>query len=208
MPFHPETLSVGAARQHKATARDLRFTGPVELVLLSVGAFALGLVDDVAAPLAASAGRLEILPNLHVVAADGDFDARDEAFLSTFCRRGAGGFALEPTLVVTAVEKGHRLGDLAGFLEDACEGGLPAGARAFFEDMAHRAAMLSITSHALLIECADLEVGRELARDKRTRRLCTVTADGSVIVVPSESEAAFRRAVREMGYPLLAGGDR
>ncbi len=35
-PFHPETLSVGAARQHKATARDLQLTGPVELVLLSV----------------------------------------------------------------------------------------------------------------------------------------------------------------------------
>ena len=68
--------------------------------------------------------------------------------------------------------------------------------------------MLSITGHALLIECADSEVGRELARDKRTKRLCTVTGDGSVIVVPSESEAAFRRAVREMGYPLLAGGDR
>jgi hypothetical protein len=74
--------------------------------------------------------------------------------------------------------------------------------------MAHRAAMLSITSHALLIECADSEVGHELARDRRTKRLCAVTADGSLIVVPSESEAAFRRAVREMGYPLLAGGDR
>ncbi|HEY3383526.1 MAG TPA: hypothetical protein VGK32_17310 [Vicinamibacterales bacterium] len=185
-----------------------RYDGLSCIRLTRLGAFVLGLVDDVAAPPTASAGRLKILPNLHVVPTDGDFDARDEAFLSTFCRRGAGGFALEPTLVAAAVEKGHRLGDLAGFLEDACEGGLPAGARAFFEDMAHRAAMLSITSHALLIECADSEVGYELARDRRTKRLCTVTADGSVIVVPSESEAAFRRAVREMGYPLLVGGDR
>jgi hypothetical protein len=47
-----------------------------------------------------------------------------------------------------------------------------------------------------------------LARDKRTKRLCTVNDDGSLIVVPSESEAAFRRALREMGYPLLAGGVR
>lgn len=175
--------------------------------LTRLGAFVLGLVDDVAAPPTASAGRLEILPNLHVVAADGD-DPRDEAFLSTFCRRGAEGFALEPASVAAAVEKGHRLADLVAFLEDACEGGLPAGASAFFEDMAHRAAMLSITSHALVIECADSDVGHELARDRRTRRLCTVIADGSVIVVPSESEAAFRRAVREMGYPWLVGGDR
>jgi len=82
-------------------------------------------------------------------------------------------------------------------------GGQPAGS-----DMEHRATVLSINGHALLIECCDLEVGRELARDQRTKRLCTVNGDGSLIVVPSESEAAFRRAVREMGYPLLAGGDR
>ena len=79
------------------------------------------------------------------------------------------------------------------------------GARAFFDAMEDRAEMLSITGHVLLIECADSEVGRELARDKRTKRLCTVTAAGSVIVVPSESEAAFRRAVRAMGHSLLAG---
>jgi len=35
-PSHLETLRVGTARQHKATARDLQLIGPVELVLLSV----------------------------------------------------------------------------------------------------------------------------------------------------------------------------
>ena len=185
-----------------------RYDGLSCIRLTRLGAFVLGLVDEVAAPPTTAAGRLEILPNLHVVPAGGEFEPRDETFLSTFCTRGAEGFALDRTAVAAAVEKGHRIADLAGFLEDACEGGLPAGARAFFDDMEHRATMLSITGHALLIECADSEVGRELARDKRTKRLCTVTGDGSVIVVPSESEAAFRRAVREMGYPLLAGGDR
>jgi hypothetical protein len=165
-------------------------------------------VDEIAAPPAASAGRLEILPNLHVVPDGGEFEPRDETFLSTFCRHGAEGFALDRTAVAAAVEKGHRIADLAGFLEQACEGGLTPGARAFFDDMEHRATVLSITGHALLIECSDLEVGRELARDKRTKRLCTVVGDGSLIVVPSESEAAFRRAVREMGYPPLAGRDR
>jgi hypothetical protein len=35
-PFHSESPSAGAARQHKATARDIELTGPIELVLLSV----------------------------------------------------------------------------------------------------------------------------------------------------------------------------
>jgi hypothetical protein len=184
-----------------------RYDGLSCIRLTRLGAFVLGLVDEVAALPTAPAGRLEILPNLHVVATEGEFNPQDEAFLSTFCRHGAGGFAFERTSVAAAVEKGHRIGDLADFLDDACEEGLPAGARAFFDDMAHRAVMLSITGHALLIECADPAIGRELARDKGTKRMCVVTADGSVIVVPSESEAAFRRAVREMGYPLLAGAD-
>jgi hypothetical protein len=67
--------------------------------------------------------------------------------------------------------------------------------------------MLSTTGHALLIECSDSELGSELAREKRTTRLCTVTGGGSVVVGPSESEAAFTRAVREMGYSLLGGRD-
>lgn len=185
-----------------------RYDGLSCIRLTRLGAFVLGLVDEVAAPPTASTGRLEILPNLHVVPDGGEFDARDETFLSTFCARGAEGFALDRTAAAAAVEKGHRISDLARFLEDACEGGLTAGARAFFDDMERRATMLSITGHALLIECSDSEVGRELARDKRTKGLCFMTADGSAIVVPSESEAAFRRVVREMGYPLLAGRDR
>jgi hypothetical protein len=185
-----------------------RYDGLSCIRLTRLGAFVLGLADDVVAPRTSSAGRLEILPSLHVVPEGGEFEPRDETFLSTFCARGAGGFVLDRTAVAAAVEKGHHIADLVGFLEDACEGGLTAGARAFFDDMEHRATMLAIAAHALLIECADAEVGRELARDKRARRLCTVTADGSLIVVPSESEAAFRRVVREMGYPLLAGRDR
>jgi hypothetical protein len=185
-----------------------RYDGLSCIRLTRLGAFVLGLVDEIAALPAASAGRLAILPSLHVVPDGGEFEPRDETFLSTFCRRGAEGFALDRTAVAAAVEKGHRIADLAGFLEQACEGGLTLGARAFFDDMEHRATVLSINGHALLIECSDLEVGRGLARDKRTKRLCTVNDDGSLIVVPSESEAAFRRALREMGYPLLAGGVR
>ena len=186
-----------------------RYDGLSCIRLTRLGAFVLDLVNDVAAPPAGpSAGRLQILPNLHVVPDGGEFEARDETFLSTFCARGAEGFALDRKTAAAALEKGHGISDLAGFLEDACEGGLTAGARAFLDDMEQRARTLSISGHALLIECSDSDFARELARDKRTKRLCTVIGDATRIVVPSESDAAFRRALREMGCPLLAGTDR
>ena len=87
-----------------------RYDGLSCIRLTRLGAFALGLVDDVAAPPTASAGRLEILPNLHVVPADGDVDGRDEAFLSTFCRRGAGGFGYDPVFMLP--ERGCSVAEL------------------------------------------------------------------------------------------------
>ncbi len=63
--------------------------------------------------------------------------------------------------------------------------------------------MLSIGGHALLIECADPDVAARLAADTKTKHLCTLT-DSGTIVVPAESEASFRRAVRALGYPLLS----
>jgi hypothetical protein len=64
--------------------------------------------------------------------------------------------------------------------------------------------MLSVAGHALLIECADPDLASRLGRDKKTRHLCTV-ADSGTIIVPAESEAAFRRAVQALGYPVLSG---
>jgi hypothetical protein len=64
--------------------------------------------------------------------------------------------------------------------------------------------MLSVAGHALLIECADPDIASRLVRDRKTRHLCTVAENGSIIV-PAESEVAFRRAVQALGYPLLSG---
>ena len=55
-----------------------------------------------------------------------------------------------------------------------------------------------------MVECADPDVASRLAQDKKTKRLCTIASDRH-LVVPAGSEAAFGRAVRAMGYPLLSG---
>jgi hypothetical protein len=146
---------------------------------------------------------VSVLPTLDVAAKRGRFDPGDETFLSTFCVRRGDGFALDRATTLAAVEKGHRVSDLGRFLEEASGEALPDTVRAFLEDLARRAATLSVVGHALLIECADPDVASRLGRDTKTKHLCCLM-NSETIVVPAESEAAFRRAVKDFGYPVLA----
>jgi hypothetical protein len=180
-----------------------RYDGLSCVRLTRLGAFCLDLGDSHELTAAPSASRLSILPTLDIVADCGRFDPGDETFLSTFCVRRAEGFALDRATALAAIEKGHRASDLARFLEDACDDALPDGAQAFLEDLARRAATLSVAGHALLIECADPDLAFRLGHGTKTKQLCTVV-DNRTIVVPAESEAAFRRAVKALGYPVLS----
>lgn len=180
-----------------------RYDGLSCLRLNGLGAFILGAADshDPATP--SPAGGVIVLPNLDVRAAGDRFSPGDEVFLSTFCARRGEGFALDRATALAAVGKGHHASELTHFLEDACGDVLPDAARVFLEDLERRATMLAVAGHALLIECADPTLASRLARGTKTKPLCTLTESGT-IVVPAESEAAFRRAVQALGYPVLS----
>jgi hypothetical protein len=184
-----------------------RYDGLSCVRLTGLGAFILGVADRHEPAAAPPASGVTVLPTLDVVAAGGRFSAGDEAFLSTFCVRRGELFALDRATALAAIEKGHRASELTRFLEDACGDALPDTARAFLEDLARRAAMLAIAGHAVLIECADEAVALRLAHGKTTKALCRLM-DGRTIVVPAESEVAFRRAASALGYPVLAARER
>lgn len=63
--------------------------------------------------------------------------------------------------------------------------------------------MLAVAGHALLIECADEAVAVRFAQDSKTKHLCRLL-NNRIIVVPAESESAFKRAARKLGYPVMA----
>ncbi|MBU0495073.1 MAG: hypothetical protein KKB13_24775, partial [Chloroflexi bacterium] len=77
----------------------------------------------------------------------------------------------------------------------------------FFQDVAERAARLADRGPALLIEAEDTVLAQLIANDGRLRSLCLLAGD-RYLVVPAESESAFRRALRELGYglPPASGG--
>ncbi len=181
-----------------------RYDGFSCLRLTGLGAFCLDVADNLETTAIAPTSRVSVLPSLDIVADSGPFDPGDETYLSTFCVRRGDGFGLDRATALAAIEKGHRASDLVRFLEEACGDALPDCARTFLADLERRAAMLSVAGHALLIECADPDLASRLVRDTKTRHLCTVAENGSIIV-PAESEVAFRRAVQALGYPLLSG---
>ena len=73
------------------------------------------------------------------------------------------------------------------------------------EDVAERCARVHDRGLARLIECADPALAALIANDTRTRKHC-MRAGERHLVVPASSEAAFRRALRDVGYLLASAG--
>lgn len=179
-----------------------RYDGLSSIRLNALGAFVLGLTESYEPHAIVPDGPgVRVLGSLAVVPAGEGFSAAGEAVLSTFCARRGDGFVLDRATALAAIEKGHDARDLSRFLEAASAGELPDAARALLADVEKRAAMLQVSGHALLIECADPDVASMLASDRTTRHLC-LPIDTATIAVPIEWEADFRRAVRALGYPL------
>ncbi len=172
----------------------------------ALGAYALGITEQYEPSTTEPGSGLRVLPNLDVVATGGLFEAGDEAMLEVYCeRRSDAIFGLDLDRALAAVEKGHRIADLRSFLEVANGEDLPETASVFLDDLVRRSQMLSPAGHGLLVECADPATAALIANDSKTRKLCVLAGDRT-LVVPAQSEPAFRRAALTLGFPLPPAG--
>ena len=71
----------------------------------------------------------------------------------------------------------------------------------FLRTTERRARALKQKGNAMLIECADAETAALLAADRRTAKLCLRAGERN-LVVPAESEHAFRNAIHLLGYGM------
>ena len=91
--------------------------------------------------------------------------------------------------------------DLREFLAARDEQPLPETVEGFLRDVERRARALNSRGTAVLFECADEEVAGRLAADDRTAKLC-LHAGERILVVRTNAEDAFRKAVRALGYGM------
>ena len=142
---------------------------------------------------------------------DDDLKERLEAFVPSPASANVKSLAELPAVYErpyerwNSTEDGRSVDEIREFLAARSGAPLPDTVGQLLADVADRGARVHDRGLARLIECAEPALAVLIANDTRTRTHC-MRAGERHLVVAAASEAAFRRALRELGY-LLASGE-
>ncbi len=178
-----------------------RYDGLVAFRINSLGAWCLGLADAYTPEPFESRPVLKVLPN-HDIAITQPIPAGDVLLLQRVAEQKSDFvWKIDQSTLLAAVEQGQSVTEVVDFLEARAGEPLPPNVAVFFKEMSERARKLVDRGAARLIEVEDAALANLIAHSARLRSLCMLAGDRH-IVVPQESERAFRRALRELGYVL------
>ena len=108
---------------------------------------------------------------------------------------------LDPDKTLAAIESGHPAKELREFLASRDDQPLPEKVEGFLRNTERRARALALRGTGLLIQCADASLAALLADNDRTAKFCLRAGERN-LVVPSQYEDAFRKAIHELGYGM------
>ncbi|MGW1256023.1 helicase-associated domain-containing protein [Streptomyces sp. NPDC002513] len=183
-----------------------RYDGLSALRLNPLGAHAVGLTGDYTpaqapAP-AVPKGRVTVLANFDIVALDG-LPAADTLLLDAFSDRKTDRvWTLTTASLLRALDRGHALDELRGYLNQAASHPVPQTVTTLLDDTGRRTGRLRDTGQTHLIECADEALAALIVSDRRLRVLCTRVGERHLAVSPDRLPA-FRKAALALGYPLV-----
>jgi hypothetical protein len=179
-----------------------RYDGLLFFRLNPLGAYCLGLTEEYAPPPQEERLVLEVRSPQEIIELGPPLSSEDELILEAFAESSNDDvWRLEPVKILAAVEAGRAVSELEGFLQSRSGNRLPDSVQSFLADLTARAKRLSDRGSARLIECADAALAAQIASEPRLKKLC-LRAGETHLVVPSASEPAFRKALREFGYIL------
>jgi hypothetical protein len=177
-----------------------RYDGLVAFRRTPLGAYCMGETDTYAPAIAEAPRSLRVLPNLEVVRTSVEASAGDAIFLETFAEKASDVvWRLDRAKMLAAAEAGFDVAELGTFLEAHSGEPLPQTVSRLLADAEDRANRVRYSSEARLYECADAETAMLVAHDSRTRKLCLLAGERH-LAVPATSDAAFRRALKQLGY--------
>ncbi|MBI2467286.1 MAG: helicase-associated domain-containing protein [Candidatus Rokubacteria bacterium] len=183
-----------------------RYDGLMFVRVTALGAYCLGTAEDYKPAPVEVKPVLRVLPNLDIAAIGADLEPGDRLALDAYAVRTADlVWQLEAGKLLAAIEEGRSVDEIREFLSDRSGAPLPDTVARLLEDVAERGARVHDRGLARLIECADPALAALIANDTRTRTHC-LRAGERHLVVPASSDAAFRRALRDVGFLLAPGG--
>jgi hypothetical protein len=111
---------------------------------------------------------------------------------------------LDAGKLLAVIEEGRPVDEIREFLTARSGTAIPDTVSRLLDDVAERSTKVYDRGLARLVECADAALAALIANDTRTRKHCMRAGDRH-LVVPSSSEAAFKRTLREVGYLVTSG---
>ena len=179
-----------------------RYDGLAYFRLTPLGAYCLGITDTYTPAPIEVRPVLRVLPNLEIAAIGEPLTPADVLMIEFVAQKVSDAvWRLDRAGLLEAITEGHSVSDLQEFLQArSCEP-LPETVNQFLADAKERTDSLQDQGTARLIACADPALAVLIANDSRTKGYCLLAGDRS-LVVPTESEAKFRNALRQLGYSL------
>ena len=178
-----------------------RYDGLDFFRLTPLGAYCLGVAETCEPAFSPTCTPVTVLPDLRVRTGSG-VSSEERLLLETFADAESDDvWRLSRDKTLTAIERGHRMEELRSFLAARNRQPLSEAIDRFLREVDFGAQALRPIGTALLIECVNETVAAQLVEDARTSTLCMRTGRNHLVVRDS-SAAAFRAAVREMGFRM------
>ena len=178
-----------------------RYDGLIAIRVNPFGAYCIGTNPQYAAPADNSQRILRVLPNGDVVANSG-ISAADRLALDQYFEPESDlTWRIENKKLLSLVEGGGTIAQVREYLFVHSEASLPETVARLLDDVEERCNSIREVDSARLIECDDEALATLIAHDTHTRRHCLL-AGSRYLVIPKQSEAAFRHGLKKLGLAI------
>lgn len=177
-----------------------RYDGLMYFRITALGAYCLDAETDYQPAPVETRPVLSVLPNLEITAIGVDLDHADCIALDTYATQVSDlVWRLDQSKLLAVIEEGRSVDEIREFLTARSCVAIPDTVARLLDDAAERSTKMHDQGLARLVECADPALAALIAHDSRTRKHCMLAGERH-LVVPSSSESAFKRTLRDVGY--------
>jgi DNA-binding transcriptional MerR regulator len=180
-----------------------RYDGLKFFRITDLGAYCLDIAEEYVQTPKPVRPAIKILPNHDIVIEDAPrFSSADALFLERIAvNNGDHLWTMDKRRIQDALENGIQSEEIHGFLDTLSQTPVPDNVRQFIDDTVQRAFLVSREETAELFRTADEATALLIAHDNAAKNLCYL-AGPMRLAVPSRHVAAFRRALRQLGFAV------